>query len=343
MTVAVDVTTVTSVTVHRLVRNSAQDDAFQGVTLQRHHELPAAAAPPLPNPEMRKHFAHICVDPVPRLEIDRVEHGPASIAFDVGEVLGSGASGVVCAVENVRVLSGPANTSFPPLAVKIAKSYRAMEVVRESWAYDELECLQGVAVPRYYGLFTLTLPDSQRPKTWIQQYERDVKHAPSIPPELSGKPYSSRLRNSIHPELRRYADVDNVLVLLLIERMEELDYNSLPYHEDVVQVFNELAYVGVDVAADMGIRHVMRPLAVPPGFPSLPSPFTHRMHSMRVVDLNLAIKRCYPFSHLLKINKGWVETFDLPVRGDRDDSAPDSGAHDVALEGCQSERMAGPA
>ncbi|EJD50964.1 hypothetical protein AURDEDRAFT_160107 [Auricularia subglabra TFB-10046 SS5] len=321
MTITADVTTVTSVTVHRLVRDATQDDAFQWVTLQRHHELPSEAAPPLPDSEMREIFSDICVDPVPRPEIHRVEHGPVSIAFDVGDVLGSGASGVVCAVENVRVLSGPANTSLPPLAVKIAKSYRAMDVVRESWAYDELECLQGVAVPRYYGLFTLTLLESQRPKTWTKPYERNVEHAPSIPPELSGKDFT---HDSIHPELRRYADVNNVLVLLLIERMEELDFNALPYHEDVADVFNELAYVSMDVAADMGIRHVMRPLPVPPGFPGLPSPFTQRIHSLRVVDLNLAIKRCYSFSHMVKANDDWVGTFGLPVREDWDDALPES-------------------
>ncbi|EJD50952.1 hypothetical protein AURDEDRAFT_160096 [Auricularia subglabra TFB-10046 SS5] len=320
MAITVDVTTVASVTVDRLARNSTQD-SFQRVTLQRHHELPSEAAPPLPDPEMREMLSDISVDPVPRPEIHRVEHGPVSIAFDVGDVLGSGASGVVCAVENVRVLSGPANTSFPPLAVKIAKSYRAMEVVRESWAYDELECLHGVAVLRYYGLFTLTLPDSQRPKTWTRPYERNVEHAPSIPPELFGKDFTL---DSIHPELRRYTDVDNVLVLLLVERMEELDFDSLPYHEDVVDVFNELAYVGMDVTADMGIRHVMRPLAVPPGFPGLPSPFTQRIHNLRVVDLNLAIKRCFRFSYLLEMNDDWVCTFQLPVRGDWDASLPES-------------------
>ncbi|EJD50944.1 hypothetical protein AURDEDRAFT_182264 [Auricularia subglabra TFB-10046 SS5] len=341
MTIAVDVTTVTSVTVGGLVRDTSKRNAFQQVPLQRHHELPAAAAPPVPDHETRQRYRNTFIDPVPRPEIHRVEHGPVSIAFDVGDVLGSGASGVVCAVENLRVLSGPANTSFPPLAVKIAKSYRAMDVVRESWAYDELECLQGVAVPRYYGLFTLTLPETQWPKTWIRQYERDGELAPSVPPEFEGEQYSS-IRDAIHPELARYAEVNDVLVILLIERMEELDLKSPPYHEDVVDVFNELAYVGMEVAADMDMRHVMRPPAVSPGFPSLSSPFTQRLHSLRVVDLNLATKNCYPFSHLIKINEDWVETFGLPARAGWDNTRYEIDADDDVFDDYPSERMVAP-
>lgn len=75
----------------------------------------------------------------------------------IAEYLGSGRTGLVYALRS-PFLSDAAITS-PDLVFKFARSHRCADLYRESWFYDEMECLQGVAVPRCFGLFEATIPD----------------------------------------------------------------------------------------------------------------------------------------------------------------------------------------
>jgi hypothetical protein len=46
---------------------------------------------------------------------------------------------------------------YPPMAIKFALRYRNKNMLREAWFYEGLFDLQGVIVPRCYGLFSAEL------------------------------------------------------------------------------------------------------------------------------------------------------------------------------------------
>lgn len=75
----------------------------------------------------------------------------------IAQYLGSGRTGLVYTLSNAS-LSDP-HTTLPDVVFKIARPHRCADLYRESWFYAEMECLQGVAVPRCYGLFEADIPD----------------------------------------------------------------------------------------------------------------------------------------------------------------------------------------
>lgn len=48
---------------------------------------------------------------------------------------------------------------IPPLICKIAPHRRNKPIAREAWFYDEMQTLQGLIIPRCYGLFVAQVPE----------------------------------------------------------------------------------------------------------------------------------------------------------------------------------------
>ncbi|TFK29451.1 hypothetical protein FA15DRAFT_752583 [Coprinopsis marcescibilis] len=87
---------------------------------------------------------------------------PASnvLTLRLGDVLGSGQCAQVLAAEALRLtgphlrLLYPQSPHLPELVVKFAHPDRADALAHEAAMYEEMEILQGVSIPRCYGLFT---------------------------------------------------------------------------------------------------------------------------------------------------------------------------------------------
>ena len=85
--------------------------------------------------------------------------------------LASGRVGHVYALDDSKTkISAPSDSVFlRPLVVKVAGRDTSLsaDLTKEAWNYEEMECIQGVAIPRCYGLFQARLPeDVTQVKPW---------------------------------------------------------------------------------------------------------------------------------------------------------------------------------
>ncbi|KAF9505046.1 hypothetical protein BS47DRAFT_580813 [Hydnum rufescens UP504] len=161
---------------------------------------------------------------------------------------------------------------------EVARSKRRAEIAREAWFYDELECLQGVVLPRCYGWFEAELAEGQSlgPSTRATRRSSDSE---SSNPEWRFKK-SKQLTEMSHS--RSYVSV------LLLEKMGGKLPIGVPLGDDLVKgiydMYGEIAELGVD---HRDIRY-SNMLAAPQGptiLPSVPSPFTGRIYTHRMIDI----------------------------------------------------------
>ena len=101
---------------------------------------------------------------VPRPPSALPEPGTVHAHLAMGEKSGSGRSSIV---HNVEILpTEPLLGHLPPLVLKVGRFERRAEIAREAWFYDEMECMQGVIVPRCYGWFEAELTEGQSFGSW---------------------------------------------------------------------------------------------------------------------------------------------------------------------------------
>ena len=92
------------------------------------------------------------------------EPGKIHAHVTMGKRSGSGRIGIVYEVDPVASAVMPGH--LPPLVLKIGRSNRRAEISYEAWFYDELECLQGVVLPRSYGWFEAELSKGHTLGAW---------------------------------------------------------------------------------------------------------------------------------------------------------------------------------
>lgn len=100
--------------------------------------------------------------PPTRLPSQLPEPGKLKLQLSLGRKLGYGRVARVYEATVDYANSSPElqQMALPPLVVKVSRRYEAKQLVREAYYYDEMECLQGSVIPRYYGLFRSTIaPD----------------------------------------------------------------------------------------------------------------------------------------------------------------------------------------
>jgi hypothetical protein len=70
---------------------------------------------------------------------------------------------------------------LPPLVIKVAARRRSPNLAREAWFYEEMEHIQGVAIPRCYGLFTAEIDPNSEVLDWAEtdaEYDPDKTATP---------------------------------------------------------------------------------------------------------------------------------------------------------------------
>jgi hypothetical protein len=104
--------------------------------------------------------------PPPRQASNLPPAGTLRLELTLGDKLGSGAGGLVYAVVHAASLTptgAKAPHRFPPLVVKVCYGDRGRTLLHETSAYDEMECIQGVVVPRCFGYFEVETTDRTVP------------------------------------------------------------------------------------------------------------------------------------------------------------------------------------
>jgi hypothetical protein len=61
--------------------------------------------------------------------------------------------------------------ALPPLVIKVAARRRSEDLAREAWFYEEMEGLQGVAIARCYGFFTMEIDPNSEVLDWAESDE----------------------------------------------------------------------------------------------------------------------------------------------------------------------------
>jgi hypothetical protein len=99
--------------------------------------------------------------PPPRPPSALPEPGHLRLTLKLGETLGDGRCGVVWATENLSLVdpAGKTVSTLPALVAKIALGRHCKHLVHEASVYEEMESIQGIAVPRCYGYFETSLSD----------------------------------------------------------------------------------------------------------------------------------------------------------------------------------------
>lgn len=99
---------------------------------------------------------------------------PSNLTIKLGECIGHGRSGLVFKVQVEPVapvapvetsspsgssrISTPSTTALPALVAKIGRQHFNKWLLREAWFYEEMQSLQGLVIPRCYGLYSALIP-----------------------------------------------------------------------------------------------------------------------------------------------------------------------------------------
>ncbi|EIN07998.1 hypothetical protein PUNSTDRAFT_144462 [Punctularia strigosozonata HHB-11173 SS5] len=226
------------------------------------------------------------------------------IELSLDGAVAKGRCGIVYRVNVHRVLSADgkelSDISLPPLVAKVAGMRYTPHITREAWFYDELEALQGSVIPRCFGLFEAVLQEDTVLVPWKahgidrgkQEYYPDAE-LDSTDPQDPEAPRSDG-EHVVHS--RRDPRVPSpVTVSLLL--FEELDSTELPLggemnkdlQAEIVDMFAELDRFLVE-HNDVAHRNILRAPQSPTAYPSLPSPYTGRTYSWRIIDFNDSCK-----------------------------------------------------
>ncbi|ETW82912.1 hypothetical protein HETIRDRAFT_450635 [Heterobasidion irregulare TC 32-1] len=140
----------------------------------------------------------------------------------------------------------------PQLVLKMGRQQRCANPARSAWFYEDMECLQGVAVLRCYGLFSAKIPAVQQSLL--------------------------RPRNTLLSE-------HETLYILVLEKLGGKLLINEPMTDDltneVKSLYHELTYLGILNYERVRWYNVLRAPDSDPqvgGIASLPSPYTSKVY-----------------------------------------------------------------
>ncbi|KIM46838.1 hypothetical protein M413DRAFT_440413 [Hebeloma cylindrosporum] len=212
--------------------------------------------------------------------------GRLQLELTLASKLGSGRVGHVYELDDSKTkLSGPSSSDVfvRPLVVKVGGKNYSPDLAKEAWNYEEMECIQGIAVPLCYGLFQAMLPeDGMQVKPWL-----DEDHV------------ETATKNSL-VSLLVLERVGGHLAMPMMLSDEEKD--------QIFGVYRELAYLSI---AHRDIRYYNILCAPPsPSTPSLyepkESPFTKRTYNYRLIDFDRARRINLDFKEQAKNDRDWI-------------------------------------
>lgn len=84
------------------------------------------------------------------------------LQLDLGQFIAAGRTGLVYEVQSSTTVtaSNGRQVHVPPLVCKFAARDRNKCISREAWFYDEMQTIQGLAIPHCFGLFEAILPEN---------------------------------------------------------------------------------------------------------------------------------------------------------------------------------------
>lgn len=146
-----------------------------------------------------------------------------TLQFDLGLRLGVGHSSLVYEIANPKLWSEcgeSLSVTLPPLVVKFAARKRNKYVAREAWFYDEMQTIQGIAIPWCYGWFEATLPEGKRFHPWEEDpEERKIWNEKDPLDESLFPAYGLGCFNeAARPLLTKLGD-ESTVTLLILERL----------------------------------------------------------------------------------------------------------------------------
>ncbi|KAF9513495.1 hypothetical protein BS47DRAFT_1393212 [Hydnum rufescens UP504] len=175
---------------------------------------------------------------IPRPPSTLPEPGDLHVHLIFGEKKGWGRSSFVHEVNISRQrLFQPI---FLPLFSRSHDLKRRAEIAREAWFYDELECLQGVVLPRCYGWFEAELAEGQSFDHWTRATGRSSETENSNP--------EWRFKGS--KQLTEMSDSRNYVSVLLLEKLGDTLPIGVPLADDLVKgiygMYGEVAELGAE-------------------------------------------------------------------------------------------------
>ncbi|KAF9505058.1 hypothetical protein BS47DRAFT_1354444 [Hydnum rufescens UP504] len=236
---------------------------------------------------------------IPRPPSTLPETGDLHVQLILGDEKGWGRSSFVHEVNVLPAATLPAH--LPPLVLKVARSKRRAEIAREAWFYDELECLQGVVLPRCYGWFEAELAEGQSFSPSTRATGRSSDSEDSNP--------EWRFEDS--KQLTEMSHSRNYVSVLLLEKMGGKLPIGVPLGDDLVKgiydMYGEIAQLGVD-HRDIRYSNMLAAPQGPATLPSLPSPFTGRIYTHRMIDIESCEKTNGEPSILTDWAASWIHS-----------------------------------
>ncbi|KAF9503798.1 hypothetical protein BS47DRAFT_1309202, partial [Hydnum rufescens UP504] len=178
-------------------------------------------------------------------------------------------------------------------------------IAREAWFYDELECLQGVILPRCYGWFEAELAEGQSFEAWARATQRSSETENSNP--------EWRFKDS--KQLTEMSHSRNYVSVLLLEKLGDTLPMRVPLSDELIyDMYGENAELGVD-HRDIRYSNILAAPQGPTVLPSLPSPFTGRIYTYRIIDLEQCEKTNGEPQMLTAWQASWVDRIveNIPV------------------------------
>ncbi|KAK7692417.1 hypothetical protein QCA50_004042 [Cerrena zonata] len=210
--------------------------------------------------------------------------GTMKLSLRLGKKIGYGAAGRIFEATIDYDHSSPElrDMAIPPLVVKVSRRYKADNLAREAYYYEEMERLQGSIVPRYYGLYEAEISPECDFTPWSKDKLRCDHgcHHPRDDP-------SNTQRNP------KCCPSPSALNVLIMERMggqlSLVKDRTKALRSELEALYAHLASIGVD-HGDVRYQNILYAPAGPDCLPSLPSPWTKKTYAWRIVDFHVATK-----------------------------------------------------
>lgn len=172
--------------------------------------------------------SHFFAEPKPRPPPQPL--GSLHLQVSVGDYLGHGHSSVVFALEGIHLSDAPTGAQVLELVVKVARINRVTSLIRETWYYDEMEVLQGVALPRCYGYFEATLSTDADEKELLHRLFK--KFPAEVDEDHNAALNRDTLIGPLHPVLEERRTRRDILAVLVMERLGSRLPIGLPVPEE---------------------------------------------------------------------------------------------------------------
>ncbi|KAK7681694.1 hypothetical protein QCA50_015041 [Cerrena zonata] len=306
--------------------NAVPSNAFESVTLSslaKHVETHAPHDVVLHRGQPRPNKEFIVKGPIrtptPRRPSELPEPGKLNIHLILGRKIGHGRVARVYEATVDYAKSSPElqQLVLPPLVVKVSRRYDARHLAKEAYYYDEMECLQGSVIPRYYGFFQSTIPVDWNFGPWRRDSivrgsrrsvdsdtesefdDDDYSPRPNVPEEE----YSSDEEPPPPPPV-----TPTKVSILIMERLGGLMPLGKPLPEDIIDditsLYSNLSHLAVD-HVDIRYYNILRAPPSDSPLPSLPAPFTQRTYEWRIVDF----KNSYKTNRSMVVFDGYYEGY----------------------------------